>query len=169
MNVVSLETPSQKVEEAVVDAAANSGRDRRIGSEAVRVDMCEADEGLGKGTDLADGNTQSRSDQEIIKVGIDGECWAPTPYRAGTGEFQIAVVRAKVRKDTEERNGKKLAFNGAFPSVETLASRAQISVVVGIASVEITGSGNLGRRRGGEKEQDESKNDKLAHKSNLPL
>ena len=167
MNVVALETPSQKVEEAVVDAAANAGGDRSVGSEAVRVDVCEADEGLGKGTDLADGNTQSRSDQEIIKMGIDADWRADDVDAAETGragKLKITVVGAEVGKDTEERNRKKLAFNGAFPSVETLASRAQISVVVGIASVEITGSGNLGHCCGGEREQHESEDYKLAHK-----
>lgn len=172
MNVVSLEAPSEKVKEAVVNAAANTGGNRGVRSEAVRVDVCEADEGLGKGTDLADGNTQSRSDQEIIKMGIDADWRADDVDDAETGragKLKITVVGAEVGKDTEERNRKKLAFNGAFPSVETLASRAQISVVVGIAGVEIARSGNLGRCRGGEREQDESENYKLAHKCDLPL
>ena len=57
VDVVSLETPSQKMEEAVIDAATNSGGNRRIGSETVRVDVCEPDEGLSERTDLADRNT----------------------------------------------------------------------------------------------------------------
>lgn len=172
VNVISLEAPSQKMEEAVVDAAANAGGNRGVRSETVRVDVCEPDKGFRKGTDLADGNPQSRSDQEIIQMGIDADWRADDADGAETGragKLKIAVVRAEVRKDTEERNGEKLAFDGAFPSVQTLASRAQISVVVGIAGVEIAGSGDLGRCRGGEGEQDESKDYKLAHKCDLPL
>src|SRR5579864_8790112 len=166
VNVVSLETPSQKMEEAVVDAAANTGGNRSIGSKAVRVHVCEANESFGEWTNLADRNTQSRSDHQIIKVGVDADWGAHDSDGAETGrtgKFQIAVVCAEVRKNTEERNGKKLAFNGAFPSVQTLASRAQIGVVVGVSGIDVPRSGDLGCGRHAEGEQDESKDYKLAH------
>src|SRR5690348_15391886 len=99
VNVVSLQAPSEQVEKAVVDAAANSGGDRCIGSEAVRIDVGEPDESFSKGSDLAHGNTQSRSDQEIIKMGVDADWGAHDSNGAETGragKFQIAVVGAEI-------------------------------------------------------------------------
>src|SRR5579864_75840 len=85
VDVISLQAPSEKVEEAIVDAAANSGGDRCIGSETVRVDVCEPDESFRKWTNLADGNTQSRPDQEIIEMGIDADWRAHHADGAETG------------------------------------------------------------------------------------
>src|SRR5579859_406008 len=167
VNVVSLDTPSQKVEKAIVDAAANAGRNRSIRSKAMRIHVCEAHESFRKRADLANGNAKSRPDDEIVKMGIDADWRAHDSDSAEGGrvsELQIAVVRAKIGKHAEKRDREELAFDGAFPAIETLASRAQVRVVVRITRVEVARSGDLGHSRRGKRQQNESKYDKLAHK-----
>jgi hypothetical protein len=163
---VSFEAPSEKTEDAVIEASANGCCKRGVRAESVGVDVGDSKHGLGKGADGPHRNRNARAEQEVIDVGVRGETGRADHSDGACSdrhrEFQIAVVRAEISNDSNKR--KKFALERSFPAIQALAITANhVGVEIGIPDINISPRWNLRRRENSHRENDDSEDQKLAH------
>src|SRR5215469_4428490 len=82
------------------------------------------------------------------------------------GKSQVSIIGANIGHDADKRE-EELALHRSLPPVETLALGAEIRVVVRVSGENVAQAGCLSRGQRGQKEQDQTTPEGLAHEPSL--
>lgn len=141
LQVVPLEAPCHAVNEAVVEAASDSGGEGSIGTgdtRATGANVSDTDQQLGERPEVSDRSRQARAEQHVVFAPADLTRRAGRPGRqwANDGNVCTAVVAAEVCHDAQK--WKDFAFERTFPAVEIRApAGSKIATRVGVSKKDI--------------------------------